>query len=151
MDRKKMKYLKKYNESVDNSEVSDYIKLVFSDFIDDGSEFEFDEGVSDAKFGSGLPFAECSININLPTIHKSNKKMDGYSIGVASGSIEYFLKNTNEILEIYKDVETCINRIKDKYPDIRYKIDKESDEIYRDKILSYITIFIEWGEHSNSL
>jgi hypothetical protein len=28
-----MKHLIKYNESVDNNEISDYIKLVFADFI----------------------------------------------------------------------------------------------------------------------
>ena len=144
-----MKHLKKYNESVDkslyNSEVSDYIKLVFADFIDDGSEFEFEEGSSSVSLA---PFAECYINIDIPTLHKPNPKMDGYSTGGAYGEVSEFIENAEKVLDIYKDIETCINRIKDKYPDIRHRIEKEADEIYQDKLLSYANIHIEWGKHS---
>ena len=58
-----MKHLNKYNESVDNDEVSDYIKLVFADFIDDGSDFEYSGG------------KECYVNFDLNTLHKLNKKL----------------------------------------------------------------------------
>jgi len=139
-----MRHLKKYNESIDNKSVSDYIKMVFAEFIDDGSEFEFDEGVSVV---SNLPFVECSINIDLPPLHVPNKKMTGYSIGSVSGDINFFKQHTEKVLDIYENLETAVNRVKDEYPDIRYRIEKEPDEIYEGRILSYVVIFFEWGEH----
>ena len=147
-----MKHLRKYNESVDkpvyNREVSDYVKLVFADFIDDGDEFEFEDGVSNIKYGDGLPFAACYISVEIPTLHKPNLKMDGYSVGSAKGDVKKFIENTEEVLEIYKEIETCINRVNDKYPDIRHEITKETIEMYRDKVLSHINILIEWDEHT---
>lgn len=147
-----MKYLRKYNESLNksvyNSEVSDYIKLVFADFIDSGADFEFEDGVSDTRYGSGLPFAACYIKIDIPTLHKPNQKMDGYSIGSAKGDVKTFIENSESVLEIYKEIETCINRIKDRYGDIRHEITKETNEMYQDKVLSYSEVLIEWDDHT---
>lgn len=139
-----MKYLKKYNESVDNKEVSDYIKIVFAEFIDDGSEFESDEGISVV---SNLPFAECSINIDLPPLQVVNRKLTEHSIGSVSADINFFKQHTEKVLDIYENLEVAINRVKDEYPDIRYSIEKQPDEIYDARILSYVVIFFEWGEH----
>jgi hypothetical protein len=129
-----MKHLNKYNESVDNDEISDYIKLVFADFIDDGSDFEYSGG------------KECYVNFDLNTLHKLNKKLTGFSIGTAHGKVSDFIKNTEKNLEIYKEIETCINRIQDKYSDIRYDLAKEPDYEYDGKILCYGMIQFKWGK-----
>ena len=138
-----MKHLRKYNESKE-SDIIDYIKLVFSDFIDEGSELEHDSGISAV---SNLPFLECSVDISLPPLHTPNKKLTGYSIGSVSGDIEFFKKHSEEVLNIYENIEAAIKRLKDEYPDIKYRIEKQPDEIYEGKILSYVIVFIEWGEH----
>jgi|AACY02.14.fsa_nt_gi hypothetical protein len=132
-----MRHLKKYNESVDSKEVSDYIKMVFAEFIDDGSEFESDDGVSAV---SNLPFVECSININLPPLQVVNRKLTGHSIGSVSADINFFKQHTEKVLDIYENLEVAINRVKDEYPDIRYRIEKQPDEIYDARILSYIGV-----------
>jgi hypothetical protein len=100
---------------------------------------------------SNKPFVECYFSITLPTLHKPNQKLIGYSIGTAKGSISEFVKNNENISDILKDIETGIKRIKDEYPIIRHEIEKECDEIHRDNILSYLTVHIEWGEHTTIL
>lgn len=142
-------HLRKYNESK-NSDIVDYIRIVFADFIDDGSEIEFDEGISSV---SNLPFAECNINIDLPPLplrqiilRIPNPKLDGYTIGSVSGDINFYKQHTEEVMNIYENIETAIKRIKDEYPDIKYRIEKEPDEIYKGKILSYVQLFFQWGD-----
>ena len=127
-----MKHLKKYNESK-NSDIVDYIRIVFADFIDDGSEIEFDN-------------KECSIDISLPPLQIPNKKLNGYTIGSVSGDIDFFKTHTKELINIYESIESAINRVKDEYPEIKYRIEKEPDEIYEGKILSYVMVFFQWGD-----
>jgi len=138
-----MKHLRKYNESKE-SDIVDYVRLVFSDFLDEGSELEHDEGISAV---SNLPFVECAIDIHLPTLHTPNKKLTGYSIGSISADIDFFKKHSEEVMNVYENIETAIKRLKDEYPDIKYRIEKQPDEIYNEKILSYVIVFIEWGNH----
>ena len=78
--------------------------------------------------------------------HKLNKKLTGFSIGTAQGQVEDFIKNTEKNLEIYKEIETCINRIQDKYPYIRYDIAKEPNYEHNGKILCYGMIEFKWGK-----
>ena len=81
-------------------------------------------------------------------ISQKEVSTSGFAYYLAKGDVKKFIENTEEVLEIYKEIETCINRVNDKYPDIRHEITKETIEMYRDKVLSHINILIEWDEHT---
>jgi len=139
-----LKHIKKYNESVDNiNDKIDYIKLCFTEFIDDANfevEIEYNQGeYYDDKKINGDSLA---LGINLPILpFKSNKKLTGISISAFEGSIEDYLKYSKSLYDFYLDIEVAIKRILDKYSDIEYVISKEPFEEQVDgKLLSYIWV-----------
>jgi len=104
-----MKHLKKYNESIDKS-ISDYINECFLEFFDDSKyETEVDGGYEDRH----------CLMINLPILSNTEFLRQSYSI-------DDFIKWSNEINDFYLDIKTCINRIKDKYPNMDVRIEEDS-------------------------
>ena len=132
-----MRHLKRYNESI--SEVDpDYIKLVFVDFIDEGSEFVFVHA-DENDFEEGVN--TCSIIITLPILeHKGERGHDLWN----EGDIDLFLNNTKEIVERYEDIKSCINKVLDTYPNIRHEITKEADFQSDGKSFSYVYVYFKW-------
>ncbi len=132
-----MKHLKRYNESIGKIDPN-YIKLVFIDFIDEGSEFKF-ISADENDFEEGVN--EVSIIITLPILeHKSEGGHDLWS----EGDIDIFLNNAKEVVERYEDIKSCINKVLDKYPNIKHVITKEADFQSDGKSFSYVYVYFKW-------
>lgn len=110
-----MKYLKKYKilESKNGNKPIDpeYFNLVFADFIDEGATVEFDEGDDPSFPKEWVPYYD--IFIEEPIIE------DG-------GDIDKYIKSIDILKEKCLDIKSCINKIKDEFPNIDIDFDIES-------------------------
>lgn len=102
-----MKHLRKYNESLEKKdEMIEYIKLCFIEFYDKlGEKGVFTEELNDGK---SITF---EMVIDLP-------ELDNYS------NIGEFIKHGEEITELYKEIEYCLEKVLSKY-NIKIKFEYE--------------------------
>lgn len=109
-----MKYLKKYKilESKNGNKPIDpeYFNLVFADFIDEGATVEFDEGDDPSFPKEWVPYYD--IFIEEPII----KDVD----------IDKYIKSIDILNNFLLDIKSCINKIKDEFPNIDIDFDIES-------------------------
>ena len=112
-----MKYLKRIFESTEELD-TDYIEMCFVDFIDKGCEIEVntDEG---GKYISLMP--------NLPGVSYSNGE---WVRKTKRKTLDDVLKSSKELYDFYDEINTCIKKVKIKYPDIEveFNIEKEGYE-----------------------
>jgi len=142
-----MKHLRKFNESIKEDfffssqpvEIDiDYIKSVFVDFIEDGArvilstnspvtnEFpDFSPSVGDKVESHNIK--TCEVIIKIPELSGSERY---------SSKIEAFIKKSDDWTNTLKDIQSCIGRILDEFPTIRYKVSYSSF----DKIIITFTI-----------
>jgi hypothetical protein len=126
-----MKHLVKFNESIESKEWSDidieYFNNCFVDFIDKGAlsgyvEYDDYEHSSNPLVPYEPAYWEIYMHYDL-----SNE-----------GKVEDFIKSTEEMLEIYKDIENSILKVKIKYPKVKpylvYELNGDSG--------CYITVII---------
>jgi len=90
-----MKNLRKFNESKDGLDI-EYLNLIFSDFIDDDG----------AQVDSSHSKKVWAIFIREPKLYKEYN------------SIEENIKAIEEFKEYFLDIKTCIDRVKDEYPNV---------------------------------
>lgn len=139
-----MKHIKKYNESaVTINDKIDYIKLCFSDFIDDDNfEVEIEHNQGEYYDDKKINDDSLALGINLPILpFEINKKLTGESIKPFEGKIDEFLKQSKLLYDFYLDIDVSIKRVLDKYPDIDYSITKEPyDQVHNGEVLSYIWV-----------
>tara|TARA_R110000782_G_scaffold225634_3_gene312515 strand:- start:356 stop:718 length:363 start_codon:yes stop_codon:yes gene_type:complete len=94
-----MKHLVKFNESIESKEWGDvdieYFKNCFIEFIDKGATIRSNIFYGEYKAGY------CQIDIEGQLQNK--------------GSVEDFIKLTDEMSEMYKDIESSILKVKIKY------------------------------------
>ena len=96
-----MIYLEKFNnDKID----SNYLNLVFAEFIDDGADVFFTD--------------------NIWEIYITEPKISCYITSVSD--IDEYLDLINNLNETYLDIKSCINKIKDEMPNI--KIDLKIEE-----------------------
>jgi hypothetical protein len=107
-----MKYLKKYNEdkSVDFEFDKEYIKDCFIEFIDDPKKYDLDED-GDVREHS----VEYSLGINCPDLTLNHQY-----------NIDDFIKYSEELANFYKEIESSIDKVKIKYPDVVVKLDHDN-------------------------
>ena len=112
-----MKHLKRIFESTEELD-TDYIEMCFVDFIDKGCEIEVntDEG---GKYISLMP--------NLPGVSYSNGE---WVRKTKRKTLDDVLKSSKELYDFYDEINTCIKKVKIKYPDIEveFNIEKEGYE-----------------------
>lgn len=112
-----MKHLKRIFESTEELD-TDYIEMCFVDFIDQGCEIEVntDEG---GKYISLMP--------NLPGVSYSNGEWVRKN---KRKTLDDVLKSSKELYDFYDEINTCIKKVKIKYPDIEveFNIEKEGYE-----------------------
>jgi hypothetical protein len=106
-----MKHLKKYNESIDES-ISEYINECFVEFFDDDKYETESESDYEDRY---------CLMINLPK-KKSGRRINLFDMV----SIDDCIKWASEMNELYLDIKTGINRVKDRYPNINVKIEEDS-------------------------
>jgi len=124
-----MKHLKKYNESYNQKEFLEHIKMCFIEFSDEDKyqiEFEFTEDDEEYKY-------DISVSLYTGFVHPS--ECEEY------GKIDYYLKMSSELKEFYLDIDVAIKRILDEYIDIDYQISRDFVEHHKsDKGKEYIGI-----------
>ena len=120
-----MKHLKRIFESTEELD-TDYIEMCFVDFIDQGCDIEVDtDEVDGRKYIEIMP--------NLPGIEYSRAN-DGSLLGWKSKNkrktLDDVLKCSKELYDFYDDINTCIKKVKIKYPNIEiiFEIEKEGYE-----------------------
>jgi hypothetical protein len=128
-----MKHIKKFNESYESpDEVVELINDVFRELSDNSSMYaSYDEG-------------EYFISLDVLTMFENSEEIsaDNYTIS-SDDSLERFIKYHNYMLNFFKEMEICIERLKN-YIDIeRYTVDHYDGEFVNGKIVSYINISIQ--------
>lgn len=109
-----MKHLKRIFESTEELD-TDYIEMCFVDFIDKGCEIEVntDEG---GKYISLMP--------NLPGVSYSNGEWVRKN---KRKTLDDVLKSSKELYDFYDEINTCIKKVKIKYPDIEVEFNIEEE------------------------
>ena len=102
--------IKKFNESNSNGLDIQYLKFIFSEFLDEGAEgFNRDGDTDEIE-----DYYE--IFIKEPSI-------------VASNDFDSYEKNIKKLYDFSNGIKSCIERVKDTYPDIKIEFEFESIEI----------------------
>lgn len=99
-----MKHLKSYNEDVNQEFEFDeeYIKECFIEFFDDNEKYDVCEEADNT-----YDYIEHSLGINCPDLEI-----------IEEYGIDNFIKTSEELVDFYKEIEVCIEKVKIKYHDV---------------------------------
>jgi hypothetical protein len=111
-----MKHLKRIFESTEELD-TDYIEMCFVDFIDQGCDIEVDIDEDGRKYIELLP--------NLPGIEHSIE--DGFKNTNKRKTLDDILKCSKELYDFYDEINTCIKKVKIKYPSIEVEFNIERE------------------------
>ena len=99
--------IKKFNESNSNELDIQYLKFIFSELLDEGAEgFNRDGDTDEIE-----DYYE--IFIEEPSI-------------VASNDFDSYERNIKKLYDFSNEIKSCIERVKDAYPDIKIEFEFES-------------------------
>jgi len=112
-----MKHLKRIFESTEELD-TDYIEMCFVDFIDQGCEIEVDN-FEGRKYILLMP--------NLPGIVHSIEDEDGFRNTNKRKTFDDILKCSKELYDFYDEINTCIKKVKIKYPNIEVQFNIERE------------------------
>ena len=102
-----MKHLRKYNEDVNQKFEFDeeYIKECFIEFFDDPDKYDvYEEADSNPGYNG---YIEHGLGINCPDLEiETNHNVDD------------FIRISEELVDFYKEIGVCIEKVKIKYPDV---------------------------------
>ena len=102
-----MKYLRKFNESLDNKdEMIEYIKLCFIEFYDKLGEGENGVFTEELNDGESITF---EMVLDEPEIGEFDK-------------IGEFVRHGEEVAEFYREIENCLEKVAIRY-DIKTKFE----------------------------
>ena len=110
-----MKHLKRIFESTEELD-TDYIEMCFVDFIDQGCEIEVDTDEDGRKYIELMP--------NLPGIEYNQLKWTNKN---KRNTLDDVLKSSKELYDFYDEINTCIKKVKIKYPNIEITFDIEQE------------------------
>ena len=99
-----MKHLRKYNEDVSKEFEFDeeYIRECFIEFFDDPDKYDVYEEADER-----IEYIYYGLSINCPDLEiETNHNVDD------------FIKISEELVDFYKEIEVCIEKVKIKYPDV---------------------------------
>ena len=113
-----MKHLKRIFESTEELD-TDYIEMCFVDFIDQGCDIEVDTDEDGRKYIELLP--------NLPGIEYSIEDEDGFKNTNKRKTLDDTLKCSKELYDFYDEINTCIKKVKIKYPNIEVEFNIERE------------------------
>lgn len=110
-----MKHLKRIFESTEELD-TDYIEMCFVDFIDQGCEIDIDTDEDGRKYICLLP--------NLPDIEYNGESWVNNN---KSETINDVLKSSKQLYDFYKEINTCIKKVKIEYPNIEIEFSLETE------------------------
>lgn len=110
-----MKHLKRIFESKEELD-TDYIEMCFIDFIDQGCFIEVDTDDDGRKYIELMP--------NLPGIELQNGKLVNKN---KRKTLDDVIKSSKELYDFYDELNTCIKKVKIKYPNIEVEFDIEKE------------------------
>jgi hypothetical protein len=134
-----MKHLKKYNENKQEDFNIEYFNDCFIEFIDSGSWSEIGD-----DYGDGRTYYE--IIINLPGVHHKDGIWSFKKENTLSGNLKY----AEELVEFYKEIENCIEKVKIKYPNIEidFNIEKEDNDAFKEGLFdAYVILALVQGKN----
>lgn len=104
--------IKKFNESNSNDLDIQYLKFIFSEFLDDGAEgFNRDGDTDEIE-----DYYE--IFIKEPSLKRTSM-------------FEHYEENIKEIHDFSNNLKSCIGKVKEEYPDIKVEFDFEDIKVDR--------------------
>lgn len=110
-----MKHLKRIFESTEELD-TDYIEMCFIDFIDQGCEIDVDTDEDGRKYIELMP--------NLPGIEYNQVKWTNKN---KRNTLDDVLKSSKELYDFYDAINTCIKKVKIRYPNIEITFDIEKE------------------------
>ena len=96
-----MKHLRQYNENVNFEFDEEYIKECFIEFYDDAKYDVCEEADNTTEY------IEHGLGINCPDLQTETNY-----------SVDDFIEINEELLDFYKEIRVCIEKVKIKYPDV---------------------------------
>jgi hypothetical protein len=130
-----MKHLRRIFESKEQFDTK-YLDECFVEFIDSGAETESGDDYADSR-------NYYEIFMNLPGVHYKNGEWVFNKENTLSGNIKY----AEELLEFYKEIENCIEKVKIKYPNIDIEFDIEKEFLRKEELIdAYVHILLIEGK-----
>jgi len=108
--------IKKFNESNSNELDIQYLKFIFSEFLDEGAEGFNRDGESDEI----EDYYE--IFIKEPVLKRTTM-------------FDYYDENIKELYDFSNNLKSCIDKVKEEYPDIKIEFDFEDIQVDRQGII----------------
>lgn len=109
-----MKHLRKYNENVNQEFEFDeeYIKECFIEFYDD-AKYDMCE-----EYDTNSEYIGYELGINCPDL----EILEEYSM-------DEFIRTSEELVDFYKEIEVCIEKVKIKYPDVNVVLYQDNHSV----------------------
>lgn len=131
-----MRHIKKFNESTNIDKIEDLINDVFIDFFDNHNlDYDHDEDTN-----------EYFLSFDINTMFENTDEADANSsssLVLESESVNRFISYHSKILDTFKNIDVCIERLKKSINIKSYLIEHHDGESLDGKILSYINISIQ--------
>ena len=108
--------IRKFNESNLETIEPKYFNFVVEEFIDNGAIIDYDIESGDMYWEIFIP--EPKIHTNQNTI-----STDGYHVLAVWSEIEEYVESTKFLYNFSKMVKSCVDKIKDDFPNINVEID----------------------------
>jgi hypothetical protein len=117
-----MKHLKRIFESTEELD-TDYIEMCFVDFIDQGCDIEIENDEEYAEYPNYYR-RYIEFMIDLPGIEIKNSTFINKN---KRKTVDDVLKSSKELYDFYDEINTCIKKVKIKYPNIEVEFNIERE------------------------
>ena len=120
--------IRKFNEEANNEIDGEYIRQCFADLIDEGRAKSIEK--SSAAYGSWIEI-HCLIEFpDEPKLGDNPKSKLGASWLTNTRKIGDSIKRLEEAAAAMREIEICIERLADEYPNYSYKIGGDNSALF---------------------
>lgn len=120
--------IRKFNESADKEIDAAYVRHCFADLIDEGKAMDVEK--SSAAYGSWIEI-HCLIEFpDEPKLGDNPKSKLGASWMTNTRKIGDSIKKLEEAAAAMREIEICIERLADEYPNYSYKIGGDNSSLF---------------------
>lgn len=126
-----MKHLRKYNENRELTMDVQYLNDCFVDLIDQGATTDYGE-----EEKHRITWEEFVIEIKLP-MHRDYSN----SFKTDKVKIDELINTSRKELEIFEEIENCLEKVKIKYPELNNEIITDRKSYWGDNLFEIKVIF----------